>query len=133
MLRVMCISALAILASACADASASEPAPSGLVSIVVAGRDLPAGTVLTFEDLMQRAVPEELVTTSIARHDSASFLINSVLVHPLLEGDPVQWSFTLIGPKDVYEGCVKLVGEDASAQQQVARARQLVLLQGANR
>lgn len=128
MRRLLILAALSLLAAACAEASAAEPNPDTLVPIVVATRDLPAGSTVTFDDLSQRSVPAGLVTSSVVRPDSAAYINNQKLLLPVLAGDPMQWSFFESLHGDLLEACEKLSGEDTSAEQQVARARQIVLL-----
>jgi pilus assembly protein CpaB len=65
-----------------------------LIPVVVLARDVPAGAVVTYDDLSQRSVPEHLVTSSIVKPDSASHLINQPLKHALQAGDWVRWSDT---------------------------------------
>jgi Flp pilus assembly protein CpaB len=124
------MAALTLLASACAEAGATEPNPDALVAIVIAARDLPAGTVVTFDDLSQRSFPARLVTASLVKPESASYVINQPLKLPLLTGDPVQWEFFQQSPKEVHEACAKFEADEGSAEQQVARARQIVLSRG---
>ena len=57
MRRLIILAVLPMLAAACADASAAEPNPNSLVPIVVANRDLPAGSTVTWSDISQRSVP----------------------------------------------------------------------------
>ena len=130
MRRLMIMAVLSMLASACSEASAAEPNPDALVPIVVAARDLPAGAVLTFDDIAQRSVPARWVTSSIVKPDSVSYVVNQPLMLPLLEGDPLLWSFMEAGPKEAHEACAKFEADDSSAAQQVARARQIVLSHG---
>ncbi|HVG57193.1 MAG TPA: SAF domain-containing protein [Hyalangium sp.] len=130
MRHLVFMAALSMLASACAEAGAAEPHPDALVPIVVAARDLPAGTVVTFDDLLQRGIPARLVTSSIVKPESASYVVQQPLMLPLLAGDPVQWSFFQLSPKDVHEACAKFEADEGSAAQQVARARQIVLSHG---
>jgi pilus assembly protein CpaB len=127
MRRLIVLAALSMVAAACSDARAAEPPSGSWVPIVVAARDLPAGSTVTFDDIQQRSVPAELVTSSVVKPDSANFIVNQKLLVPVLAGDPLLWSFfeTLRG--DTLPLCEKLQSEDASAAQQVARARQSVL------
>jgi serine/threonine-protein kinase len=62
------------------------------VPVVVAARDLPAGTVVTFEMLQQRSYPARIVTASVVKPDSASYIINERLTAPLRAGDMLLWS-----------------------------------------
>lgn len=127
MRRLIVLTALSLLAAACSDASAAEPPTGMLVAIVLAGRDLPAGSTVTFDDIRQRHVPEVLVTSSVVRPDSASYIVNQKLLVPVLAGDPMLWAFFVTGHKDTFTLCEKLQSEDTSAEQQLARVRQSVL------
>ena len=63
-----------------------------LVPVVVAGQDIPEGTVVTFDMISQRAVPEQFVTSSVVKPDSASYVVNQKVLVPLQAGDPLLWS-----------------------------------------
>ncbi len=127
MRRMFLLSAVSLWAVACAEASAAPPEAGALVEILVATRALPAGTVLKDTDVATRSVPEALVTTSVIRPGSLTYLVDQRLTLPMLAGDPLQWGFFETLHVDAQQACAKLEGEDASAEQQVARARQLIL------
>lgn len=63
------------------------------VPVVVAGRDLPAGTVLTYEMFARRPLAESLVTP--ARANDA---VGRTLQVPLHKGDLLRWSDVAAGP-----------------------------------
>jgi len=63
-----------------------------LVPVVVAQKDLPEGTVVTFEMISQRSVPEQFVTSSVVKPDSASYIVNQKILVPVQAGDPLLWS-----------------------------------------
>lgn len=63
-----------------------------LVPVLVATVDLAEGTVLTPEVVAQRSVPEQLVSGSVVKPDSASFVIGQRVVTPVAVGDPLLWS-----------------------------------------
>lgn len=63
-----------------------------LVPVVVAAMDIPEGTVVTFEMISQRSVPEQFVTSSVVKPDSASYVVNQKVLVPLQAGDPLLWS-----------------------------------------
>jgi Flp pilus assembly protein CpaB len=127
MRRLILLTALAMLAAACSSASAAEPPAGEWVPIVLAARDLPAGTTVTFDDIRQRAVPAALVTSSVVKPDSASYIVNQKVLVPVLEGDPMLWSFFETTHGDTLKLCEKFQSEDTSAEQQVARVRQIIL------
>lgn len=63
-----------------------------LVPVVVAAQDIPEGTTVTFEMIAQRSVPEQFVTSSVVKPDSASYIVNQKVLVPLQAGDPLLWS-----------------------------------------
>jgi pilus assembly protein CpaB len=63
-----------------------------LVPVVVAAQDIPEGTVITFDMISQRSVPEQFVTSSVVKPDSASYVVNQKVLVPLQSGDPLLWS-----------------------------------------
>ncbi len=70
------------------------------------------------------------MNSSVVKPDSATYIVNQKLMLPVLAGDPVQWSFFEMSLNKSLDSRAKLEGEDASAEQQVARARQIVLSHG---
>src|SRR6188472_264324 len=63
-----------------------------LVPVVVAAVDISEGTVVTFDMISQRSVPEQFVTSSIVKPDSASYVVNQKVLVPIQAGDPLLWS-----------------------------------------
>lgn len=63
-----------------------------LVPVVVAAQDIPDGTIISFEMISQRSVPEQFVTSSVVKPDSASYVVNQKVLVPLQAGDPLLWS-----------------------------------------
>src|SRR6476646_7792759 len=63
-----------------------------LVPVVVAADDIPEGTVVTFDMVSQRSVPEQFITSSVVKPDSASYIVNQKVLVPLQAGDPLLWS-----------------------------------------
>jgi pilus assembly protein CpaB len=63
-----------------------------LVPVVVAAADIPEGTPLSFDLVSQRAIPEQFVTSSVVKPDSASYIINQKVLVPVQAGDPLLWS-----------------------------------------
>jgi len=63
-----------------------------LVPVVVAAVDISEGTVVTMEMISQRAIPEQFVTSSVVKPDSASYIVNQKVLVPLQAGDPLLWS-----------------------------------------
>ncbi|MDC0708809.1 Flp pilus assembly protein CpaB [Stigmatella sp. ncwal1] len=63
-----------------------------LVPVVVAAQDIPEGSVISFEMISQRSVPEQFVTSSVVKPDSANYVVNQKVLVPLQAGDPLLWS-----------------------------------------
>lgn len=63
-----------------------------LVPVVVAAEDIAENTVVTFDMMAQRSIPEQFVSTSIVKPDSASYVVNQKVLVPLQSGDPLLWS-----------------------------------------
>ena len=63
-----------------------------LVPVVVAAQDITADTIVTYEMISQRSIPEQFVTSSVVKPDSASFVVNQKVLVPLQAGDPLLWS-----------------------------------------
>ncbi len=63
-----------------------------LVPVVVAAVDVAEGTVVTFDMISQRSVPEQFVTSSVVKPDSASYVVNQKVLVPVQAGDPLLWS-----------------------------------------
>jgi hypothetical protein len=62
-----------------------------LVPVVVAAVDIEDDTVITFDMISQRSVPERFSTHSIVKPDSASYVVNQPVHAPLKAGDPLLW------------------------------------------
>ena len=63
-----------------------------LKPVVVAAVDFAAGDEVTFEIISQRSVPEQFVTASIIKPDSAYHVVNQVTLVDLAQGDPLRWA-----------------------------------------
>lgn len=63
-----------------------------LVPVVVAAVDLSENTVVTMDMISQRSIPEQFVTSSVVKPDSASYIVNQKVLVPLQAGDPLLWS-----------------------------------------
>ncbi len=63
-----------------------------LVPVVVAAVDISEGAVVTMEMVSQRSIPEQFVTSSVVKPDSASYIVNQKVLVPLQAGDPLLWS-----------------------------------------
>src|SRR5258706_12080198 len=63
-----------------------------LVPVVVAAADIAEGSTVTFDMISQRSVPEQFVTSSVVRPESASYVVNQKVLVPVQAGDPLLWS-----------------------------------------
>src|SRR6266550_1652143 len=63
-----------------------------LVPVVVAAVDISEGTQVSFDMISQRSVPEQFVTSSVVKPDSASYVVNQKVLVPVQAGDPLLWS-----------------------------------------
>jgi pilus assembly protein CpaB len=63
-----------------------------LVPVIVAAQDIPEGTTIGFEMLSQRPIPEQFVTSSIVKPDSASYVVGQRVLVPVQAGDALLWS-----------------------------------------
>jgi pilus assembly protein CpaB len=63
-----------------------------LVPVIVAAQDVAEGTVIGADMLSQRPIPEQFVTSSVVKPDSASYLLGQRVLVPLQAGDAILWS-----------------------------------------
>ena len=63
-----------------------------LVPVIVANQDVGEGTVITYEMVSQRPIPEQFVTSSVVKPDSASYIVGQKVLVPLQTGDALLWS-----------------------------------------
>jgi pilus assembly protein CpaB len=63
-----------------------------LVPVVVAAKDIPEGTAVTFDHIQQRMAPEHMVTRSVVKPESANYIVNVRLLVPVQAGDMLLWS-----------------------------------------
>ena len=63
-----------------------------LVPVVVYVKDLATGEVVGADAISQRSVPEQFLTDSVVKPDSASYVVNQRVVAAVGAGDPVLWS-----------------------------------------
>jgi Flp pilus assembly protein CpaB len=90
-----------------------------LVPAVVAAVDMSEGTVVGFEQISQRSVPEQFITSSVVKPDSASYIVNQRILVPVQAGDLMLWSqfettkreLYLVAARDIPVGA-KLKEED---------------------
>jgi pilus assembly protein CpaB len=63
-----------------------------LVPVVVTSVDLSEGTTITMDMVSQRSIPEQFVTASVVKPDSANYIVGQKVLVPLQAGDPLLWS-----------------------------------------
>jgi len=63
-----------------------------LVPVVVSAVDISEGSVVTMEMVSQRSIPEQFVTSSVVKPDSASYVVGQKVMVSLQAGDPLLWS-----------------------------------------
>lgn len=63
-----------------------------LVPVLVAAVDLSEGSVVTPSHVSQRSVPEQFVTASVVKPESASFVLGQKVQVAVAAGDPLLWS-----------------------------------------
>jgi pilus assembly protein CpaB len=63
-----------------------------LVPVLVASRDLAEGSVVSWDSVSQRPIPEQFVTSSVVKPDSATYVIGQKVLVPLQAGDPLLWT-----------------------------------------
>jgi Flp pilus assembly protein CpaB len=63
-----------------------------LVPVVVASQDITEKTLVSFDMISQRSVPEQFVTSSVVKPDSASYIVNQKILVPVQAGDMMLWS-----------------------------------------
>ncbi len=63
-----------------------------LVPVVVAAQDITEGSVVSYDMVSQRAIPEQFVTSSVVKPDSANYVVGQRVLVPLQAGDPLLWS-----------------------------------------
>ncbi len=63
-----------------------------LVPVITAAVDLKKDTVVTMEMITLRSIPEQFVTSSVVKPDSASSVVNQRILAEVKAGDPLLWS-----------------------------------------
>src|SRR3954452_24292822 len=63
-----------------------------LVPVVVAAVDISEGTVVTFDMISQRSVPEQYLPRPVPKPVSASYGVNQKVLVPVQAGAPLLWS-----------------------------------------
>ena len=82
-----------------APAAAPQPAPApAMVSIMVYAHDVERGALVRREDLAEKQVAADSVTTSVVKADSAVYVLGQTLQVPAQAGDPMRWSDVDTGP-----------------------------------
>lgn len=115
MLRLGMVVGLVLAAVARAD----EP----MVPVVVAAVDIGAGETVTMDMISQRKAPKRLITSSVVKPDSASYIVNQRLLVPVLAGDLLLWSQFETLKGDHERLCREATQVTGDAREQIARAR----------
>jgi pilus assembly protein CpaB len=63
-----------------------------LVPVVVAAAEISEGTLLQYEMVAQRPIPEQFVTSSVVKPDSMQYIVNQKVLVPIQTGDPLLWT-----------------------------------------
>ncbi len=63
-----------------------------LVPVMVAAGEITEGSLLSWDNLAQRPVPEQFVTPSVVKPENASYIVGQKLLVPLQSGDLLTWS-----------------------------------------
>ncbi|MCC6336435.1 MAG: hypothetical protein IT380_20915 [Myxococcales bacterium] len=104
-------------------ASAGAWAEEPRVAVVVAAVDIRAGETVTIEMISQRSVAKGLVTSSVVKPDSASYLIDQRVLVPVLAGDLLLWSQFETTKAEHHRVCREALKVTGDAREQIARAR----------
>lgn len=64
-----------------------------LVPVVVANRDVAPGEALKLEEMVERDVPEQLITSSMVGPDKKVYVAAQSLAVPVQAGEPLRWAF----------------------------------------
>lgn len=63
-----------------------------LVPVIVANDSIAEGTVMSYDMISQRAIPEQFVTSSVIKPDSSNYIVGQKILVPIQAGDPLLWS-----------------------------------------
>lgn len=72
-----------------------------LVPMVVAAVDIAAGEAVVMEVISQRSIPEQFLTDSVVKPDSASYVVNVRTRKPYQAGDALRWGDLFDARRDV--------------------------------
>ena len=64
-----------------------------LTPVAVAQRDVAPGEALKLGEMVERDVPEQLITSSMVRPDSKAYVAGQSLAVPVQAGEPLRWAF----------------------------------------
>lgn len=97
------------------------------VSVTVAVRDIAAGERVTEADIADVLVPKEWVTSSYVKPDSRQYIIGQRVLLPIMKGDMISWNLFDPSSSPLTGSCARASGQPATAAEQVARSRQILL------
>lgn len=89
-----------------------------LIPVIVFAQDLPAGTVITFDHISQRSLPEQFVTTSWMKPDEVTALVGREINADVVAGDPAAWQ--LLADQSfarVLDECVRSIREEGAPRE----------------
>lgn len=107
---------------------AAPPSEEAKGFVMVAVRDLAAGERVQEQDLTQVQLPPEWRSKGLIDPAGLKYILGQPLQLPALKGDVLSWSmFETRRDTSHSDACAKALGRPRSAEEQVARARQVVL------
>jgi Flp pilus assembly protein CpaB len=95
--------------------------------VLFAKRDLAAGEILQQADVELRLVPAELFPGAVGERDVAT-VVRHRLVFPVLAGERIRFAaFHNQGGEPAVAGCLRALGPQAPAADEIAAARQTLI------
>jgi pilus assembly protein CpaB len=85
-----------------------------LTPVVVAAVDMEEGTLVSYDSISQRSVPEQFVTASVVKPDSANRVVNQRLRFPVRVGDPLLWTM-FQGKEEDLSACMQKLAAERKA------------------
>lgn len=115
--------------SACGVAQAQNGKEAKGTQVVFATRDLAAGEVVTFDDLTKGVLPDDWPMGSAVTPFTVSYIVNQRVNVPVMKGDVLRWFVFETAPseQEAVDRCRQVSAPAATAAEQVARSRQVIL------
>jgi hypothetical protein len=117
----------AFTASTRAHAQDNSAEPTELIKVVSASRDIAVGEVVTLNDLSERTLEAQWVTSSAVKVDSVKYIVNQKLTLPVAQGDILFWFFFETTKSTAIQRCDEITRLGRTGVDQIARARQVLL------